>query len=425
MTERLHVLVIGGGIGGLCLAHGLRRNGVSVAVYERTETRTDWLQGYRIHISPRGARALHDCLPPELWKAFLTTAGTPAAGFGFLTHKLRDLLFLDESLIAGDARDAADRHHSISRITLRNVLLSGLDDVLHLGKEFTRYEQAADGTVTAHFADGTSATGDVLVAADGANSRVRQQYLPRAQRIDTGIVAIAGKVPLTDHARAWMPSRLSTSVNNIMPPKDSFMFTAVWEGDRARLDPPPGVSVDTTQDYVFWAYAAKRDAYPDGALDTDDGPALRALTQRMIGGWHPDLLHLVAESDPGTVAPVVVRSMAPVPAWKTTTVTLLGDAIHNMTPMAGIGANTALRDADLLCRKLTAADRGEAALLPAIAEYEAAMRDYGFAAVKLSLRNARQATAPSRLARAAFKAVLRAVNAIPVLKRQFARSMNS
>ena len=57
-------MIIGGGIGGLCLAQGLRRAGIDVTVYERTLTRTDWLQGYRIHINPHGSRALHDCLDP-------------------------------------------------------------------------------------------------------------------------------------------------------------------------------------------------------------------------------------------------------------------------------------------------------------------------------------------------------------------------
>ena len=60
----LHVIVIGGGIGGLCLAQGLKRAGISVAVYERDRTLTDRLQGYRVHINPSGSRALHACLPP-------------------------------------------------------------------------------------------------------------------------------------------------------------------------------------------------------------------------------------------------------------------------------------------------------------------------------------------------------------------------
>jgi 2-polyprenyl-6-methoxyphenol hydroxylase-like FAD-dependent oxidoreductase len=420
-----HILVIGGGIGGLCLAHGLRRSGVSVAVYERTRARTDWLQGYRIHISPHGARALQACLPPQQWDAFTATAGKPSAGFAFLTEQLRDLLFLPRDLIAGQEPSPAGSHHSVSRITLRQVLLAGLDDVVHLGKEFTRYEPAPGGRVTAFFADGTSATGDVLVGADGANSRVRQQYLPDAHRIDTGVVAVAGKLPLNGQTRAWLPERLSGSINNIMPPAGSFMFTAVWEGDRRRLavtDPaaPRGLLFDNTQDYVFWAYAAKRSAYP--AEPSGDGTRLADMVQAMIGGWHPALLRLAGESDPATVNPVVIRSMAPVPPWPPSRITLLGDAIHNMTPMAGMGANTALRDASLLRDKLARARPGSP--VTAIGEYEAAMRDYGFAAVRLSLRNAQQATG-GRLGRTAFRAMLQATSTLPPLKRQFARALGS
>lgn len=63
-------------------------------------------------------------------------------------------------------------------MTLRQVLLTGVEDAVHFDKVFSRFEQHPDGTVTAFFEDGTSATGDLLVAADGANSRVRRQYLP-------------------------------------------------------------------------------------------------------------------------------------------------------------------------------------------------------------------------------------------------------
>ena len=65
---------------------------------------------------------------------------------------------------------------------------------MRFGKTFERYQELPTGRVVAHFADGTSAEDDVLVAADGGGSRVRRQFLPHAERIDTGIVGIAGKV---------------------------------------------------------------------------------------------------------------------------------------------------------------------------------------------------------------------------------------
>jgi len=97
-------------------------------------------------------------------------------------------------------------------------------------------------------------------------------------------------------------------------------------------------------------------------------------------------------------------------------VTLLGDAIHNMTPMAGIGANTALRDADLLRRELIGVRDGELPLSAAVARYERQMLDYGFKAVARSLRNARLAGSNNRLQRAALRTALRTLDHIPLAK---------
>ena len=72
-----HVLIIGAGTGGLCLAHGLRRAGINVAVYERHRDRSDGLLGYRVGIGPTGSRALRECLPPELFATFLATCARP------------------------------------------------------------------------------------------------------------------------------------------------------------------------------------------------------------------------------------------------------------------------------------------------------------------------------------------------------------
>jgi salicylate hydroxylase len=175
----LHVLIVGGGIGGLTLAQGLKKSGVSVAVYERDRTITDRVQGYRVHINPAGGLALHECLPASLFDAFVRTCGRRSPGIRFVTERMKVLLAFDElgapKQLGGDE---VAQHRSVSRITLRQVLLSGLDDVVHFGKTFMRYEELPNGCIRAHFEDGTTADGDVLVAADGGGSRVRRQFLP-------------------------------------------------------------------------------------------------------------------------------------------------------------------------------------------------------------------------------------------------------
>jgi 2-polyprenyl-6-methoxyphenol hydroxylase-like FAD-dependent oxidoreductase len=421
-------MIIGGGIGGLCLAQGLRRAGLDVAVYERTLTRTDWLQGYRIHINPHGSRALHDSLEPDNWQAFLDTVSISGGGFGFATEQLRDLLRFRGDELAPTTTDPADRHYGVSRISLRQVLLSGMDEVVRLGKTFESYAVLPDGRVTAYFADGTTATADLLIGADGANSRVRRQLLPNAERVDTGIVAVAGKHQLTEESLATLPSVLSTDANIVVPADRGFLFTAVWQHDRRWVTAdggrPARSLLDDSSDYTFWAYADAAGQFP-GNLGELSGEALTALILDKTADWAPGLRHLIGDSDPTTVNAVRVRSASPVAAWPTGPVTLMGDAVHNMTPMAGIGANTALRDADLLRRQLIAVVQGEQQLIPAIHAYEAQMLDYGFAAVKRSLRNAQQAGAANRFGRLVFRGALRTMNALPPLRNKLAATLGS
>jgi salicylate hydroxylase len=422
-SHHLEVMIIGGGIGGLCLAQGLRRAGIPVTVYERTEARTDWLQGYRIHINPHGSRALHDCLPPAIWQRFLDSVSVNDGGIGFTTEQLDDLLRFTGAEILREA-SPADAHYGASRISLREVLLSDLDDVVRLGKTFERYEIGADERVTAHFSDGTSAIADILIGADGANSRVRQQLLPHAQRIDTGILAIAGKHRLNG---TGLPHTLRTDANIVIPATSGFLFTAVWQPDRKIIveDPAPqDFLLNNATAYTFWAYADAASRFP---ADTEilSGDDLQATVLHHTTGWAPGLRELIGGSDPATVNALRVRSATPVDPWPTGRVTLLGDAIHNMTPMAGIGANTALRDANLLRRQLISVANGEVELAPALHEYEETMRDYGFTAVKRSLNNARQAGSANRIARGAFRTTLRIIAAMPPLRRRMAISLGA
>jgi 2-polyprenyl-6-methoxyphenol hydroxylase-like FAD-dependent oxidoreductase len=135
--------------------------------------------------------------------------------------------------------------------------------------------------------------------------------------------------------------------------------------------------------------------------------------------WHPALRQLVQAVGASTITAFAVRTSVPIPPWATRRVTLLGDALHNMTPFWGIGANTALRDAAALRRALAAAAHGQADLIQALAAYERDMISYGFAAVQASLKNMKRFHAKGLLARAATESLFRVVDRGPPLKAAF------
>ena len=93
--KSLHVMIVGAGTGGLCLAHGLKRAGIKVTVYERDRTRKDGLQGYRVGISPAGRQAMQRCLPPELFDLFVATCARAPRYFNMLTEQMKELLSMD------------------------------------------------------------------------------------------------------------------------------------------------------------------------------------------------------------------------------------------------------------------------------------------------------------------------------------------
>jgi 2-polyprenyl-6-methoxyphenol hydroxylase-like FAD-dependent oxidoreductase len=185
----MNVIIIGGGIGGLALAQGLRRSGVPVEVFERDSTPERRWAGYRIHVNPVGARALHACLSPPTWREFLATSG-PGGDFGFLTERLDELLVVEKSIMYPGGAEPRAGHHAADRATLRRLLTTGLDDVLHFGAEYVGHERLADDRIRARFTDGRTAVADVLIGADGASSAVRRAYLPEVRVRDIGVVSV-------------------------------------------------------------------------------------------------------------------------------------------------------------------------------------------------------------------------------------------
>jgi 2-polyprenyl-6-methoxyphenol hydroxylase-like FAD-dependent oxidoreductase len=436
-----HVIVIGAGTGGLCLAQGLRKAGVDVTVYERDRTRADGLFGYRVGIDPDGSRALARCLPQELFDVFVATRAVPPRWFTIVTEHRRELLRMgDED--TPEPFDPIDSEKSISRMTLRQVLLTGIEDAVHFGREFTHFRRAADGTVTAHFADGSSARGDVLVGADGSGSRVRGQYLPHATMDTLDAQCVTAKLPLDDRARSLLTPQMLRGVTMVNAPggygciihvmefkwdRSGVPKNGIGDNDRDLLQVWPGLKYDNTRDYVMWGWSAPSRRLPANFAELAGADLQRIVLER-TRDWHPDLRALFAAADPSTAFPLRVRTTTPMRPWPSTNVTLIGDAIHTMTPGLGVGANTALRDAQVLVEQLVAAARGDLSVTEAVAAYESAMHGYAWDLVARS-RTQFGATLPldtpvlGRALLATLRTGLRVANHLPAAKRRWQQRM--
>jgi 2-polyprenyl-6-methoxyphenol hydroxylase-like FAD-dependent oxidoreductase len=405
----LDTLIIGAGTGGLCLAHGLRKAGLKVRVVERDLSPTSRLFGYRLHIGAIGNHALRECLPAENFANLVATSAKSNTAVTFLDHKLERLLSIRRPEVD---RASTRSERPIGRLALRKVLLQGLEDVVEFGKTFADYTETNDGRVSVRFEDGSSTLTDILVGADCAGSRVCRQLLPHAQRIDTGIVVLSGKLPLDDLARVKTPESAFRGPTLIMGPRGGFMFLSAVEH-------PPELRArggEDAEDYVMWGFSAKQETLGDIAGKTTDSQQARQAVLRQMHDWSPALQWLVERADDGTFSRFAVKSSVPVRPWPTRRITLLGDALHNMTPYRGVGANMALRDAEALRRALTEVAQGKSRLLAALSHYEQDMIRYGFAAVKASLANMHRVHSTSSVEKAVRNTMFRVVNAVPILQ---------
>jgi 2-polyprenyl-6-methoxyphenol hydroxylase-like FAD-dependent oxidoreductase len=173
----------------------------------------------------------------------------------------------------------------------------------------------------------------------------------------------------------------------------------------------------------MWALSAKREKFRLHDADWADGGALATAATRAMAGWSRGFRDLVGLADPTTISCLPIRTSLPVAPWPTQRITLLGDAIHSMTPYRGIGANVAIKDAARLKRVLAAAHGGERDLLDAIHDYETGMLDYGFRAVRNSLKAMHQTVTDSRPSLMLSRLSMRVINALPPVKRLMARRL--
>lgn len=352
----MRAALIGGGIGGLAAAVGLRRAGVEVVLYERAPS--VGTGGVALSLFGNGVRALDALGLGEAVRAL-----GPATPFDLPTG-VRDatgrwLTRMGPEVLASTL--------VVERAALHRLLVEPVRDVIRCASEVV---SVADGLV--RLGDGREDGGhDVVVAADGLRSRTR-----RAWPGDPGVrfvgyhawrgltadpVAVAGVGELWGSGRRF----------GLAPLADGRLYWFATANGRAGTPPAatPG---------------AVRDAFAD---------------------FHDDVRTVLDHTDPATVSALPIEELAgDLPGFVKGSAALLGDAAHAMTPNLGQGANQALEDAAELVHLLMPLARDDR---PAPDEVEAALRRYDRRRRPRSQRIARQARSLGRAGQVGNRAVLR------------------
>ena len=366
------VLVSGAGLGGLLLAQSLRSRCIPFIVYERDTSGSSRLQGYRLRLSAEGLAALEQVLERAHFARL--RAGCTDLGAGRIEGVDAATMLAQPLAQPGGGAPAGGDAVGVDRAFLRAMLFEGIEDATVFGTQVVGYTLGEDGVV-ARFADGTaSPAGSLLVGADGVRSVVAKQLTKGALVVyDTGARMIHGSSPVSAF------EGLGTGVFSIRD--------GTREAGRIAL-----ITNTVRRDQVAsfgWVLVGSPGTFsaPNDDFSVTGKPAAD-LSRALTAGWHARLRPIFEEQidDEAVFLKMSTSSPDGVPEWESEPrVTLIGDAVHAMTPAGGVGANTALQDAALLGRSLADAGGWSAGLTAA---YEREMRTYASANVKMSFERA-------------------------------------
>ncbi|HEY2810423.1 MAG TPA: FAD-dependent monooxygenase [Rhabdochlamydiaceae bacterium] len=350
--QRLSILIIGAGLGGLALAQGLATAGFNVTVFERDKSPTSRAQGYRISIRSLGKTALSVLLTPEKMSR-LSSAKIADVGDGFTcaNEKMQPIFTISQG------QDAAVQ---LLRFELRSLLQEGIN--IEWNKRLIKFEDKGD-QVIAHFEDGSYAAGDFLVGCDGGASTVRE-LLPSVygnrlgsipEVIDSNRVVLAGQIDRTVKWDRLLPLNKNGLVRFVGPNSHSF---GVCFSERADRSPT-----------VFWALSEEIKNRDATWYQFDQGlecckQILDHCKQLMKNeSWHENLKKLVFDTPAeAMMTPWLLRTTQfpdakQFPMVPSGRVTLIGDSAHAMPPDKGLGGNNVLEDARLLSTLLTSSPK--------------------------------------------------------------------
>ncbi len=328
MASTQKIAIVGAGLGGAAAATLLQQAGFDVSIYEQAP-----------EFSRLGA-GIH--MGPNIMKIF-RRMGIEQQLDRMGSHP--DHWFSRDGM-SGDylsripLGEFARKEYGASYITVHRGDLHALQmstiqpGTLHFNKRLEKIEDSGD-QVRLSFTDGTHASADIVIGADGINSKIREELLGHEAPLYSGWVAHRALITRDKLARYDLDF------------EDCIKW---WSEDRHMM--------------VYYT-TGKRDEYyyvtgvPHPELDFD-GPFVDSSREEMFEafqGYHPTVQALIESTD--TVTKWPLRNRNPLPLWSRGRLVLLGDACHPMKPHMAQGAGMAIEDAAMLTRCLLETGLGD------------------------------------------------------------------
>jgi len=324
MTSKNPILIIGGGIGGLTTALALLRRGLDVEVYEQAPVLREVGAGVQI-----GSNGTHVLYALGLKEALQRVQVLPPRRVlrHWRTGETWDWFALGSASVARYGTP----HLLLHRNDLHGLLVAAVralkPDAIKLGMRASAVAQTADAA-TVQFADGHSAAGTAIIAADGIHSQVRQCLFGPGKPTFIGCVAWRGLIAM-DRLPPHLAQMLTT---NWIGPHGHVLHYPVRRGELMNF-----ISIVERDDWQVesWIVEGSKEELADD-----------------FRGWHDDVHTFIDAID--TPYKWALLARGPMERWVEGRITLLGDACHPTLPFLGQGAVMAIEDAYVVAACLAA-----------------------------------------------------------------------
>ena len=365
LVNNKQVAIIGGGPGGLTLARLLQLQNVNVKLYERDLNKDARVQGSPLDMHDgSGLAAIHKA---DLFEEFKSNF-LPGADKTLILNEKAEVFYSDHETNVHEDFDNEYFRPEIDRGALRKILLESLQpETVIWNSHFVSMEAQNEGWLL-HFKDGNSVYADIVIASDGANSKIRP-YITDIKAFYTGILMLEGNI----YESAKNAPHIASLING-------GKIMAFGDTQNILLGQKGGGDLG-----FYVSFKANENWTKTNGLNYADKTQILEWFKTEYPDWSSNWYELFENVS----APFIPRPIYCMPldqTWEALpNLTMIGDAAHVMPPFAGEGANMAMLDALELSECLTS-DKYKT-VQEAISDYETIMRKRASEAAQESIEN--------------------------------------